>query len=242
MISYKYCQYYILCFVLVLTASISRGQTQVKTSSLYFEPPLVGKPYARVPGGVGTPFLSLRWTYGNIFLTNGDTVKNKIVNMDCAKNKLVYIANSNRMVALDLNFVKGFSVSTPEGLRVFKKEHSISLLGIDTAEVFLEILHEGNISAYALRRVQIGSNATKSADGVSVSQNVYTPYAIFYIQRKGEPYVQVKLKRKSLINAFPGEQETVKQLLKENHIRQINDEQALVKVISLLGARLKKDS
>ena len=225
-----------IMIALFLLLALSNLHCQNLNTSGYFEPPLVGRYYTWASSGIGSPLLQ-DWQYGYIFLNTGDTVTNKLLNMDCSKNTLLWVKEGKSIVAVDKNSIKGFNIQNPNGkVRNFMKVGLKSPLGIDTAQLYLEVLHVGDISLYVYRKVAI-YNQVSIVNGKSVALKKYINEPVYYIRIKTQPLKALRVNKRSIISAFDDEHK-IKEILKNNRIRKIKSENQLLDAIQVIERNL----
>lgn len=228
-----------LVLMVFFTGFLHAQNDEIFSTSGYFNPPLIGKPYKASPIGKGTPFLVENWLNGNVYLTNGDTVKNRWLKFDCVKSELIWLADGKDVVAVDPSLILGFSLTplNTNYLRVFQKVSMKSPLLEDTAIRYLEILSSGKVKLFASRKVGVSSEAVVGSKGGAYSLSVYTPEPFFLFQVGDLPVKYIKMRRKSIINAYAEHAVKIKSILRENHVGSVRSEFQLIEAVKILNSK-----
>ncbi len=205
------------------------------TTSAFFKRPVIGKSYVAPAIGNGSPYLVENWTSGYVVLTSNDTVVLKYMRFDCLKNELVWTKEGQIPISIDPDFIKEFGLKTNPNLTERRFERTTLKLPLitDTMVRFLEILVKGSLKLYALRNIAV-DNELVPGRGLRYLP-VYKPETVFYLQIGNLPMKRIKIKKRSLTDAYPEYAEQIEQILHSKHYGQIRKEYQLVESVKLIN-------
>lgn len=210
----------------------------LKTSD-YFEAPLIGRNYIAPAVGEGSPYLYDNWFRGEVVYGTGDTIRNKMLKFDCFKNELVWMSDGKSLIAIDHNLISSFSLFP--GINQERKFEKTSLklpMLSDTMVRYLEVLSSGKMNLYAFRRIAVYSESVTGSSGL-YQVNSYSKEPVYYVRVENLPVKQVRLRKRSVRDAYPEYSDVLKKILRENHSGEIRNEYQLVQLVKMINAEWK---
>jgi hypothetical protein len=209
-------------------------------TSVVFKVPLIGKSYVAPAIGRGSPYLVDGWHRGSVVLASNDTVTVKHLRFDCLKNELVWTDEGHLSISIDINLIKSFGLFTSNDLSERRFERASLKLAFlsDTMIRFAEVMAEGKMNFYTLRNIYVESEIVVGRNGALYSMPVYSPKPVFYIQLGNYPIKQIKIKKKSLIKAYPEASEKIRHILRNAHFGRITKEYQMVEAVKLISNNL----
>jgi hypothetical protein len=191
-----------------------------------FQHALMGKIYN--PGAFikGNAFFNKDWDKGYIILENNDSISCNHIKYNIYIDNLILLRNNNySQLIIDKATIKKFAFANGKSFTTFKKIKHKLLFETDSTTSYLQVLAEGKISLYALRRkniVGIGSQAEFSDDD------------IYFTRTSNSTLQRFKKNRPALYKLIPEAKMEFKKILKEEHLR-VRKEDDLIKAIEIFN-------
>ena len=189
---------------------------------------LIGVEYTNpVNGYKGEEQYLQDWTNGEIYLNNGGFIPNVILRYDRYLDQLLWMRMSDyRKGVLNKDIINGFKLYKewiiPESVYTKKR---IELPWIDSTEVFLQVMVEGEISMYVYRKVKKEPVEFKLMDNTK-----------YILESAGKVYA-VPLRRKSLLEMPFIVKAEMKKVLRKYRIAVMNNEKGMADAIDLYNKR-----
>lgn len=146
-----------MVFLPVIFVSAQETFTCETVLDSLIEPKLIGDVYQSplLVTSVGSQFFKDDWLHGDIYLSNNNIVKNKVLKYNAFLDMLILNSPFGyQQVKLDKGQIEGFCLHGRLGeTYCFKKIPVRYDLTSDSVDVFGEVLYENNISLYAYRKV-----------------------------------------------------------------------------------------
>lgn len=226
---------YLLMPILHLILALNLNAQDTLNTSSYFEAPLIGRRYLPPPNGDGSPFLFNGIVNGDIVVTTGDTVKNKLLRLDGLRNELVWMNDQFGYIGLDSSQIKAFTLYPKKDSPHHFTKMAIKLPSrTDSSYCYIEILNDTVFLTYAYRYIEV-IKEQQVIDGALRETNLFKPVATYFIKLQGFPIKQIALRRGSLLKAFPSYSKNMKKILNKSKIRAIKNEQQLKEAVLLLA-------
>lgn len=177
----------------------------------------------------GSPWLNEEWQEGYFIKTNDERSGNFPIRYNIDR-QMVAFQYQGRELLLNPSTVKGF-VLPGEGSpqpRVFRngfisKEHDIS------KKLFLEVLHEGKISLLKHHRAKL-LKAISPDYSTGEYTDKFIPDNTYYMVLGDGSMREIKLKRKHILRALPGNTRSLKSYARD-HDLSFKDEQDVVELL-----------
>ena len=164
------------------------------------------------------------WTYGEIFLTNGERITGLYLRYEGYLDQLLYLREDHIPCILCKACIKGFNLFDDSdniaASFIIKKGIRLPFEN-DSANCFFQTLVEGEYSFYAFRKVIKLLDVFKWADD--------TKYYIF----NNDQYERIKLRAHDLLKVSFIDKMRMKSIIKSNKIRLRNNEQEFIRAISI---------
>jgi hypothetical protein len=163
------------------------------------------------------------WGSGDVELVDGTVVKNKTLRYNGYLDELVWLRNDDKKVGLvDKQLVKSFKIKQSENgtTDLYRKMKIKRWFSFDTAVVYMNVLAEGKLSLYVLRRIIQMSN----------SQEFVTKHE-YYIYINGN-FILFKPNKVYFLQVLGVEKDRMKQILRKNKLK-VRDESQLIKAFEI---------
>jgi hypothetical protein len=202
-----------------------------------FEPRLAGDIFIMKSGTVGEQFYNETWTEGNIKLSSGEKVVNKLLKYNALLDELIwFMPDSSRQVRLEKHFIDEFCFNNYKGKAIRFRRIRVSIpLMADSADIFVEVLHEKRASLYAFRKVEKKGSVNRIVEGVMYSFDKLVSRPVYIIILPDKTVISFKrIREGTLIKAFPEQfKGSVKDLILENNLS-IRTENDLIDLVNLI--------
>jgi hypothetical protein len=162
------------------------------------------------------------WTYGEIFLTNGERITGLLLRYEGYLDQLLWLREDYIPCILCKSCIKGFNLyDDSDNLTAsFIIKRGIRLpFENDSADCFFQSLVQGEYSFYALRKVSRLSDLSELVDD--------TRYFIF----KSDQYERIRLRTSDLLNVSFIDKTRMKSIIRSNKIRLRDNEQEFIRAI-----------
>jgi hypothetical protein len=202
----------------------------------YFEQGLSGALY--IPGRklIGDPwFPSEKWTRGDVRLTSGVWVRDKMLRYNGYLDELFWLSGADySQVKVDRDLISEFILHSPPGdIRFTRITVHVPPI-IWNREVLGEILYEGNISLYCYRRVIETGLGDHLVGNRQVGGRKITPSHLYIMELPcGSQTTISRIRRSSILNLFPENRNEIRRLLRQNRLGPSNSRE-LAEVLKLL--------
>jgi hypothetical protein len=186
----------------------------------------------------GSTYYNSEWLPGDIYLSNGEVVRNKFIKYNGMLDELFWQEpKSKNVIKLDKEAILRFHFQNFNGdpAVYFKKikfrKNNIS----DSSEVFGQVVNEGNLSLYILHDFKTAGTELIRQNGNLLERTIYVeePFYIFRLTNN-KTFVFKSLNRKKLYSISPANSEKIKEFLKTNRTGQIKDISYLRKLTQFL--------
>jgi hypothetical protein len=181
---------------------------------------LTGELFAQAYTIDAATFFNKEWLPGDIYLSNGEVVKNKLLRYNGLLDELLWQEpKSNNIVKLDKEAIRQFHFRNLNGDTsvYFRKIKIKKSMIADSSEIFAELIYEGSLSLLVFHNIIIEGREHILKNGNSYEKNVYAeePVYIFrYINNK--TFFTTKLNRRSLFAFLPENKNKIKEFLKSD--------------------------
>ncbi len=198
------------------------------TDSIAFEDNLSGEYYTTVIYN-GSPFFNKNWENGEVLLNNNHRVTQKLLNYNIVNGHLFWLRNSDyQQIKVHSESIKEFTIY-PQGDNqklIFRKIKIRPIYLLDTVNVFLQILVEGEFNLYAYRKAEV----------ISPTKDVVSKTEYYYqYQNKSLRYF---ISRRWVLYSLVGDKkDLMKSIVRKNHLK-IRKEEGLIKAITLFNDAL----
>lgn len=209
----------------------------------FFEQGLSGRvtnPPRRLIGNQHYP--DEEWHRGSVVLNSGTEVKGKLLRYNGYLDGLFWLYEGDyQQVQVDRDMIKEFRIPGPAGqLSVYRKISVNAPVLAGTDDIFGELLHDGDISVYAWRRI-IETGRGDQRIGEIIYGGMRIKPAHIYIIRLPDETVHTtrRISRRRILDMFPENRREIRRLLREHRMRPVT-EQDLVETAVILEDYLKE--
>jgi hypothetical protein len=185
-----------------------------------YEPYLTGELFA--PGLIvdETDYFSSGWLSGNISLSNGAIIKDKLIKYNGLLDELFWLEpNSKNVIKLDKEAIQQFHFQNLNGdtsvyfRKIKEKRNAIA----DSGDVFEQVIYEGSLSLFIIHNYKFERTEFIRINGVTCEKNVYVEEPIYIFRlTNNKTFVMKRLRPHSLYTFSPDNKDKIKEFLKEN--------------------------
>jgi hypothetical protein len=187
----------------------------------------------------GTTYFNSEWLPGDIYLSNGEVVKNKLIKYNGLLDELFWQEpKSKNTIKLDKEAILRFHFQNFNGdpAVYFKKikfrKNNIS----DSSEVFGQVVNEGNLSLYILHDFKTAGTELIRQNGNLLERTIYVEEPVYVFRlTNNKIFVFKSLNRKKLYSISPANSEKIKEFLKTNRTGEFKDISYLRKLTQFLS-------
>jgi len=184
------------------------------------EPYLTGELFAPALPVDATTWLNSEWLSGDIYLSNGEVVRNKLIKYNGLLDELFWQEpKSKNIIKLDKEGILQFHFLNFKGdtsvyFRKIKVKQNIIA---DSSEVYGEVVYDGSLSLFVLHTFFIERRELVYMNGIPFQKDVYAEEPIYLFRStNNNTFVTRHLDRKSLIAFSPANKDKIKDFLKTN--------------------------
>jgi hypothetical protein len=200
------------------------------------EPKLFGDLYQPQKNGVGSQYYIKEWLNGDIYLTNGNIIKNNNLRYNGFLDRLMWITPiSYQQVKLDKEQIKGFCLNDKYGTKYnYEKILIKDEFSPDSFPVYGEVLYKNRISLVAYRKVALaGYNVVP---GGSYYEDVYKlSNSYLFKLENGKTLGFKRFRKRDISKLFPDKTELIVNKFRELKQRQFRTEADLIRVTKALN-------
>ncbi len=201
------------------------------------EPKLFGDLYkSPLPkSSVGSQFFIDDWLYGDIYLSNNNIVKNKVLKYNAYLDMLIWNPLIDyQEVKLDKDQIEAFSLHGQSGESYYFQKIPVKPdLASDSVVVFGEVLYLNRISLFAYRKVVVADHEVGVTDYYRDVYKVNTLY-IFRLEN-GKTLGFRRHKKRDILTLFPGKKEMIIAKLRELKQHRFRTEADLINITKVLN-------
>jgi hypothetical protein len=189
---------------------------------------LTGELFAPVSAVDPATWFNLEWLRGDIYLSNGEIVRNKLIRYNGSLDELFWKEPiSGNIIKLDKDPIKQFHFRNLSGdtavyfRKIKVKRNPLS----DTIEVFGELIYDKSNSLYILHTFNIKGTEIIRTNGTTFEKINYEkiPVYVFMFTDK-KTFITRSLSRRSLYSFCPEKKDRINEFLKENKLgRSVNN-------------------
>ena len=225
-----------LYLIILFSGSAINGQS-LNLDSI-FEPKLSGEIYHKQTGMIGKQFYNDDWTEGDIKLSSGELVVNKLLKYNELMDEVIWLqADSSRQIRLEKHFIDEFCFKNYNGKYIRFKSIKAKLPPMtDSTNIFVEVLSEKATGLYVFRNVRINGKISTVEGGVLYSYEKLVPQPVYILILPDKKAVTFKkIKERILLKALPEEYiPTVKGIIQRNDLS-VRSENDLIKLVDLIN-------
>jgi hypothetical protein len=172
---------------------------------------------------VGSQYFNEEWQQGNVVLTTGAEINSQLLRYHGYLDELIWLPSTARQpVKLDKGLIRSFAIQMPGMSEPMVFENSTNTPDLEAygMSFFAQRLFSGAFELLVHRQiVQDGKTVKRSGNKVfHLPILKYRP--IYYFLLPGnEVHTMGKLRHRAFVNAFPGRQSEIRDVLRSKHIR-----------------------
>ena len=233
---------FIYTIVLIITFQSLQGQKSfpidnidIKSSELC----LTGELFTPDQVIDGTTYFNSEWLPGDIYLSNGEIVRNKFIKYNGLLDELFWKEpKSNNVIKLDKEAIRQFHFQNLNGdstiyfRKIKGKRNAIA----DSGEFFAQVVNDGSLSLFVLHTYKTAGTELIRKNGVLFEKVNYVEVPVYIFRlTNNNTFVFKSLNRKRLYSISPANSEKIKEFLKTNRTRDFKDISYLRRLTQFLG-------
>ena len=188
----------------------------------------------------GTTYFNSEWLQGNIYLSNGEVVKNKLIKYNGLLDELFWQEpKSKNVIKLDKEAILQFHFQNLNGDQtVFFKKIKVRRNYIsDSSEVFGQVVYEGSLSLYILHTYKTAGTELFRKNGNLFEKTNYVeePEYIFRLT-SNKTFIIKNLYRKSFYAFAPDKKDQIKKFFMENRKSKFKNNSELIRLAQFLSS------
>ena len=203
------------------------------------EPYLTGELFAPALPVDATTWFNSEWLSGDIYLSNGEVVRNKLIKYNGLLDELFWQEpESKNIIKLDKEAILQFHFLNFKGdtsvyFRKIKVKQNIIA---DSSEVFGEVVYNGRLSLYILHTFFIERRELIYMNGIPYQKDIYAEEPIYYFKfTNNKTFVTRNLNKHSLSAFSPGNKDKIKGFLKANKTGKFINKSYLIRLTQFLS-------
>ena len=230
----------IIIFLNILfLARLGLSQELVAPADHFPEQHLIGEAFFFAQKFSGQIFFNEEYWRGDIFMTTGDVIHQKLIKYCGATDEIIYFnEESNSAISLDKKLILAFSMRQGLAMEevIFKKISVEKGLLQKTEPVFVQVLIENKISLFVIRNYINDGSVTAYKNNISYYNELYRPKPEYLLMIGDERFsINEKIRKLRLLRLFPEKKKIIRQVLKKNKLRSIRNESGLILFTRILN-------
>lgn len=243
---------YIIILLLQLPVLLLSGQADLCNTTInqrsLFEAVLTGQSF-QMKRTIGSQLFRDDSFRGDIILTSGDTVRNKLIAYNAYQDEIIWTMPGKmsaikvdreqveKFILHDIYDVEKFILHNTydEVPVVFRHLHG-TIEGNRQIDFYAQILLEDTLSLYATRNINSAGKIEQEAGGINTFIDKIEPIPpVYYFGLPDNKYLEIKyLRKKSIYNALPYYKEAIRALLIGHH-QTLRNENDLIRIVQLFN-------
>ncbi|HUX57901.1 MAG TPA: hypothetical protein VMV77_13065 [Bacteroidales bacterium] len=208
-------------------------------NNIIYEPALPGELFLPGFSVDATTYFNNEWLAGDIYLSNGEIVKDKLLKYNGLLDVLLWKeSKSNSIIKLDKEAVESFHFLNFKGdstiyFRRIKIKRDIIT---DSTEYFGQIIYDEIISIFVIHTFNLTGTELVRINGIPYQKDIYNevPYYCFRFANN-KIFVTKSLNKQSLYSFSPLNKNIIKDYLKEDRIGKLIENSKLIRLAQFLS-------
>jgi len=175
----------------------------------------------------GTTYFNSEWLPGDIYLSNGEVVRNKLIKYNGLLDELFWQEpKSKNVIKLDKESILQFHFQNLDGdstvyfRKIKVKKNAVA----DSSEFFGQVVYEGRLSLFVLHIHKFEKTELFRRGGVLLEKNVYAEEPVYIFRYSNNKTLVTKsLNRKRLYAFSPENKNKIKEFFKTNNTGTFKD-------------------
>ena len=184
-------------------------------------------------------YFSNAWLAGDIKLTDGAFVRNKLLKYNGLLDELFWLEDeSKRTIKLDKEAIQQFLFRDHQHhtSAYFEKITVRPDIISDSVDIFGEVVCRDKVSLYQFHAYMVEGREQYYREGVAYQKVIYAPQPVYYFRFMNNKTVGLKeLNRKSLYALMPGTKKEINQFFRENEPGKYKDRVWLILLTRFLS-------
>jgi len=186
-----------------------------------------------------TTYFNSAWLAGDIYLSNGEVVRNKLIKYNGLLDELFWQEpKSQNIIKLDKEAIQQFHFRNINGdtsvyFRKIKFKRNILA---DSAVAFGQVIYNANSTLFVIHTFKKEGTELIRKNGSPFEKDVFTEEPIYFFSfANNKTFVTRSLKRNSLYAFSPGNKDRIKEFLKANRIGKSINNAYLIRLTQFLS-------
>jgi hypothetical protein len=175
----------------------------------------------------GTTYFNSEWLPGEIYLSNGEIVINKLIKYNGLLDELFWKEpKSNNVIKLDKEAIRQFHFQNLNGdSTIYFRKIKVRRNAIaDSSEIFGQVVYGGSLSLFLLHTYKTAGSELIRKNGVLFEKVNYVEVPVYIFRlTNNNTFVFKSLNRKRLYSISPANSEKINEFLKTNRTRDFKD-------------------
>jgi hypothetical protein len=210
------------------------------TNEIYSEQPLSGEVFSPASPPDTITYFNKNWLTGDIWLTDGRIVRNKIIKYNRLFDELFWFElKSNKTIKLDKEAILQFHFLNFHGDTTvhFKKIKVKKENYIDSAEIFVQEICHVNISLFISHSLYFTGTETVWKNNNYILKAIYKEAPVYYLKSLNSRIVGFKrISRKNLYTFMPDKKDQIKKYFSDSVSGKIQTKQEILSLIAFLSS------
>jgi hypothetical protein len=186
-----------------------------------------------------TTFFNQEWLPGDIFLSDGEVARNKLIKYNGLIDELFWKeSKSDNIIKLDKEGIAQFHFLNFQGdTSLYFRKIKVKLNTIsDSSEIFAQLIYNGTISLYVLHTFFIDRKESINENGIQLERNIYAeePNYVFRFS-SNKTIILRKLNKNNLYTLSPDNKAGIKEFLRNNKTGKLTDNSPLIRFTQFLS-------
>ena len=233
---------FVYTIVLIFTFQSLQGQKSFSIDNIDIKSSefcLTGELFTPNQSIDGATYFNSDWAPGDIYLSNGEVVRNKLIKYNGLLDELFWQeSRSKNVIKLDKEAIMQFHFlnlngdSTVHFRKIKVKRSTIS----DSSEIFGQVIYEGSLSLFILHTYKTAGNELIRQNGNLFEKTNYSEEPIYIFRyTDNKTFITKSLSRKRLYAFSPGNKNKIKEFIKANKTGGNKDVSYLRRLTEFLG-------
>jgi hypothetical protein len=168
----------------------------------------------------GTTYFNSEWLPGDIYLSNGEVVRNKLIKYNGSLDELFWQEpKSKNVIKLDKEAILQFHFQNLNGdstvyfRKIKVKKNPLA----ESSEIFGQVVYEGSLSLFVLHTYKTAGTELIRKNGILFEKTNYVAEPVYIFRSaNNKTFVAKSLSRKRLYEFSPDNKDKIKEFLKAN--------------------------
>lgn len=167
------------------------------------------------------------WTPGRIILESGEEINNLSLHYNGFQDQLLWLKDRTVQIILDKNIVSEFFLEK-SGVSYHFKKYKIRIAK-DNTDTYCQELYEGKVKLLVIRKCKLDSDAFNE----EMLYYIYVPRPVYCVLIGDKIFFLKNARIRSIYNAFPGKKDSLRQRIRQQHLKVKNEKDFIATIHAL---------